>query len=158
MRNFAAVLGIGAFVLAPATAWAACTYIWDGSSSTAWDTPANWTLSGICSPNTFPDDGTDNVVVDNSLSPTRYPVLPAGADYTINDLTIHDGSSGSEVTIDVPTSRTLTVDNVMSLSDGSGAAAKKLGDGVISANSFQISSSSATAVSFEVTAGRIESY
>jgi hypothetical protein len=79
--------GDGAWFFASVT-----THTWDGSSSTDWNTPANWDS------NVVPSVGHDIVIPDV----TNDPILPAGG-VTVGDLTIQTGglltTNGEALTI-----------------------------------------------------------
>jgi len=87
------------------------TYTWDGSSSTAWTTAANWSGGTFA---TYPDDAGDKAIITNQ---TNDPVVNANIEVGIVDIqsgqvTIPDGGSSF---------RTLTIDNTNGLSVAAGA-------------------------------------
>ena len=75
-------------------------YTWNGSSSTAWGTPGNWTPSGT------PAD-VSRIIIPDAGTTANDPVLPSGTT-TINSITIEDGG------ILTMGSNTLTIKNSLS--------------------------------------------
>ncbi|MDD2965522.1 MAG: BspA family leucine-rich repeat surface protein, partial [Bacteroidales bacterium] len=59
------------------------TYTWDGSSSSAWNTAANWDLNAV-------PTATDNVVIANA---GIAPVITSSNQITVNQLTVNSGAS-----------------------------------------------------------------
>jgi len=142
MRNVAAVLGIVAFLLAPATANAAklagCLYSWDGANSTDWSGD-NWTVvSGVCGPTTVPDDAADDALINDDGASNRLPVFSTGT-ITIDDLTIEANTNSLAVSLSV-TGGDLNCDAVIVRADqdGSATATLSISDPDFSANAIQL--------------------
>jgi hypothetical protein len=68
------------------------TYTWVGGTSTAWNDPTNWDLNN----GSFPNDPADNVVIDNTYTPTNWPVIPNSVTYAVNNISV---SGGAQLTI-----------------------------------------------------------
>ncbi|MDR0526299.1 MAG: hypothetical protein LBG79_00560, partial [Spirochaetaceae bacterium] len=67
---------------------AATDYTWNGSVDTDWETPNNWTPSGI------PNSSTDSVKIPNTSGTSgRYPETPNSGGFHINDIEIEGGAT-----------------------------------------------------------------
>lgn len=97
-------------------------FVWDGSSTTTWTTPSNWDLNSSYPGDPFGGSNNDTATIDKSLSATNFPVL--SQDETIASLDMFDGTSMSPVSLEVASTRTLTITGDLTVGDssaGSGA-------------------------------------
>ena len=153
MKRLTAALAVLGFLFAPVSVFAATA--WDGSESTDWSDVDNWD-------NGVPGTTSDVDIPSNTFGfggNGRYPTSP-DADTTIGSLSMNDGSVSAPVKITVPTDRTLTVTNALTV--GHGAAedtesyVEKPGAGTISAGSIVIQGGSTNqSTTLVVSAGSI---
>lgn len=99
MRNIAAVLGISAFLLAPATASAAmmadCDFTWN-AGGTNYSAGANWNnTGGLCSG--FPDGATDNAIINAGAN---QPIFSSGT-ITPKNITIDAHANSTPVSLTI---------------------------------------------------------
>lgn len=113
MKPIVTALGICALLFGSTTAYAT-TYTWDDGyvSDSYWSSANNW------NPNTVPGD-TDDAVIDNSLTPSNWPVLDI--DDIVGSLTMGDGAS-----LDL-NGNTLSVDGTLTVSATAPAVDATLG-------------------------------
>ena len=95
MKRLITALGI-CVLLAGAGAAFAEGYTWGGATSDSWGTGTNWPGVGGLPDNCDPDG--DSALIDKSIDGTPAPYL--NADYSIQTLTMADGTSGSPVQLD----------------------------------------------------------
>ncbi|MCP4246320.1 MAG: hypothetical protein GY778_04655 [bacterium] len=105
MRPLITALGICALLLAPAGAYAAGSFTWTGSASTAWANQANWTGGEALEYPGF--DDTDDTATIDADPDSRQPIVSTGTP-EIASLTIDSNTNAVAVNLDI-TGGTLTV-------------------------------------------------
>lgn len=152
-------------LLAPGAAYAVDVYDWTGNSNPGWKNSDNWSRTSGTGSEDYPgkDSDTDDAVIDDTnRNPVTLPSALPGPPYTIVNLDMRNGTSGTPVSIRINNGITLEVTGALTvdestISGNESYVEKVTADGTIAAATCTITGgdTSGENVTFKVSAGTV---
>jgi hypothetical protein len=69
------------------------SFVWQGTASNAWSDIANWRLADASPATRIPNNFEDEVLIDNTYTPSNWPLIADGQNYTVKDITVAGGAT-----------------------------------------------------------------